>query len=492
MKDDDKQLGVPGRLYRDTKANIEALSLGAGDEGCIAFATDTDQLGTFDGSDWAWGAPAEGVDISAHAFHNADQDKASGSYLALALNSERWDTDGIHDNVTNNSRLTSKTAGKYAIFGRAAFNSSSTGVRYLAIMLNGTTYIDIQFEGSPIAGDYCFLSVSADYYLDVGDYVELLVKHTHGTALAIKSAGNYSPEFGMMLVESSNPWPVMQAGQLVNEVMNFPSMEAADGVQPEWWEVSANATLTEEDVAGEGVTETYERCLKVVTTADNAYGYQRYTYADQPRAKSGRKFSVLVAVWAVSAVTARVRLQSSVGSLGVVTTAAAAWTILKVENVTLNGTYVDMRFGVDTGTAYFVPLGLCIGEKAFPLPMRGLLYQETNGTEVKTLTGIGDEATWTDIDCTTATHPLAARLDFSLQMGDTVNTYYVAMRRNGGNPSSYYGIKGKVIPGSEDFRGNFELLCDDSQIVEYLLDREAGAGNLAWGVIVVLGWHQWA
>lgn len=54
MKESDRQLGKPGRLYRNTKTAIEALSLDAGDEGCEAYATNTNQLGTFDGATWHW------------------------------------------------------------------------------------------------------------------------------------------------------------------------------------------------------------------------------------------------------------------------------------------------------------------------------------------------------------------------------------------------------------------------------------------------------
>ena len=67
-------------------------------------------------------------------------------------------------------------------------------------------------------------------------------------------------------------YDIVQASQLVNEVMNFPSLESADDAQPEWWEeANANATLTEVDVAGEGITETYERALKVVVAGANSY-----------------------------------------------------------------------------------------------------------------------------------------------------------------------------------------------------------------------------
>ena len=54
MRQDDRQLGKPLRAYRGTTAAIEGLALGADDEGCIAYSTDDDLIGTFDGAAWTW------------------------------------------------------------------------------------------------------------------------------------------------------------------------------------------------------------------------------------------------------------------------------------------------------------------------------------------------------------------------------------------------------------------------------------------------------
>ena len=63
MRQDDRQLGKPLRAFRDTKTNVEALSLGASDEGCTAYATDTDRLGTFNGAAWTWVNPSGNVQM---------------------------------------------------------------------------------------------------------------------------------------------------------------------------------------------------------------------------------------------------------------------------------------------------------------------------------------------------------------------------------------------------------------------------------------------
>ena len=54
MRENDRQLGRPLRAYIDNQAAIEALSLGALDEGCVGYASDIDAIGSFDGTTWSW------------------------------------------------------------------------------------------------------------------------------------------------------------------------------------------------------------------------------------------------------------------------------------------------------------------------------------------------------------------------------------------------------------------------------------------------------
>jgi hypothetical protein len=53
MIHNDRVYGKPLVLYRETRANIEAMT--GLDEGSVAYATDTNVFG-YDGSTWAWGA----------------------------------------------------------------------------------------------------------------------------------------------------------------------------------------------------------------------------------------------------------------------------------------------------------------------------------------------------------------------------------------------------------------------------------------------------
>ncbi len=289
-------------------------------------------------------------------------------------------------------------------------------------------------------------------------------------------------------------WAALQASQLCNEVMNFPSLEGADDAQPEWWEeADANVTLTEVDVAGEGITETYARAHKVVVASANSYSYQRYTYADQHRIKSGRKLSAIFAVWSVGGATARIRLQSSVGSLGASSdTTAAGWTILTVEGKTLDGTYVDIRCEVDVGTAYFVPLGINIGEKAIPLRPRGLRYKESKATaRLETLDETSSTRDWTDIDTTASTSPLAAKLDLFIFMDEDVSFWGYYARRNGDTRTGDELLRARVIANGRDQQNDFSLLCDDGQIIETRLVLISGTNAINTCQLYCRGWWEW-
>lgn len=82
MIKNDRVYGVPLVQYKDTKANIEALS-GIG-EGAIAYATDSNEFGSYDGTTWTWGqsgstAPAT---TAANDFQVGD---GSGNWIKKTL-----------------------------------------------------------------------------------------------------------------------------------------------------------------------------------------------------------------------------------------------------------------------------------------------------------------------------------------------------------------------------------------------------------------------
>lgn len=135
----------------------------------------------------------------ARAYHNAVQSIANNTWTALALNSERFDTDAIHDVAINNSRLTCKTAGKYLIIGNARFAFHATGERGIQIYFGGATIIAIDTRPTnPVNAQT--MGISTLYDLGVNEYVELRVWQTSGGNLNCDNSANYSPEFMMVRV----------------------------------------------------------------------------------------------------------------------------------------------------------------------------------------------------------------------------------------------------------------------------------------------------
>lgn len=143
-----------------------------------------------------------GVLPHARVFHNTTQTLTSGTLTTLAFNSERWDSDGIHDTATNNSRLTCKTVGLYRLFGHVEFAAVAGGYRTLNLVLNDATVIASARMESNGGSITTRLSVNTDYRLAVNDYVTLVAHQDSGASVDITASTQISPEFGMTFLSN--------------------------------------------------------------------------------------------------------------------------------------------------------------------------------------------------------------------------------------------------------------------------------------------------
>lgn len=134
-----------------------------------------------------------GVLPRSRAYHNITQTIPNNTVTALAFNSERFDTDNMHDNVTSNGRLTCKTAGTYLLGATIQWAVNTTGTRQVSLRLNGTTVIASQRVGA-FAVDDVHQALSTIYHLAVNDYIEVIVRQTSGVGLDVMTATQYSPE----------------------------------------------------------------------------------------------------------------------------------------------------------------------------------------------------------------------------------------------------------------------------------------------------------
>jgi len=137
----------------------------------------------------------------AHVYHNAAQTTTTGVWLTLAFNSEAFDTDDIHDNVTNNSRLTCKTAGKYIAVLGVQFAANTTGSRVAAIILNGDLRAQVAAPAVATTDWSTNIVVTLPPTdMAVNDYLEARVIQNSGGNLDILYTGALSPRFSMIRV----------------------------------------------------------------------------------------------------------------------------------------------------------------------------------------------------------------------------------------------------------------------------------------------------
>lgn len=130
-------------------------------------------------------------------YHSATQSLPDVTDTIVAFNSERFDTNTMHDTATNNSRITINTAGVYVVSFTGEVESAADYVYvYSYFRLNGATLIAI----SPISRVGAFgiyTSLSTVYKFAAGDYVQVLIRqdNTANVARNLAAVGNYSPEF---------------------------------------------------------------------------------------------------------------------------------------------------------------------------------------------------------------------------------------------------------------------------------------------------------
>lgn len=97
----------------------------------------------------------------------------SGTWTVIGFNTEAYDDLNWHDNVTNNSRITVNTAGRYLVSGNFVANNAANGDVSVAIAVNGTRVREINIDSNTPAGGSHGLSITAILLLAASDYVEL-------------------------------------------------------------------------------------------------------------------------------------------------------------------------------------------------------------------------------------------------------------------------------------------------------------------------------
>lgn len=160
-------------VFASSAARTSAIA--SPQEGMISYLKDTDVTQYYTGS--AWSTIGSVADISCRVYAGTAT-TLSTTFASVAFNTENFDTDTMHDNVTNNSRITIKTAGKYQVGGQ--INIAANASLGLRLFVNGGSVIGRIFQGN--SGVTEGANITTIYNFAVNDYIELQGAVGTGTA----------------------------------------------------------------------------------------------------------------------------------------------------------------------------------------------------------------------------------------------------------------------------------------------------------------------
>lgn len=122
-------------------------------------------------------------------------DATEGTQL---FDTERYDTNTMHDTSTNTGRITIKTAGIYIVTFRGRFAAAADYSQCYAILkLNGATTIDQDLITPTTFNTNPSLRIATQYKFAVNDYIEVIgyQDNTANAARNMLADPNFGPEF---------------------------------------------------------------------------------------------------------------------------------------------------------------------------------------------------------------------------------------------------------------------------------------------------------
>jgi hypothetical protein len=108
----------------------------------------------------------------------------SGVTTVLAAGAESFDNDGMHSTVTNTSRITIQTPGRYLITALARYAVNATGDRHLGLRVNGAGNHDLVSVLAAPTFD-TFLAGTKSFVFAAGDYLEVRATQNSGGNLNV-------------------------------------------------------------------------------------------------------------------------------------------------------------------------------------------------------------------------------------------------------------------------------------------------------------------
>jgi len=138
-----------------------------------------------------WAAAAGGSAFAGVlAYRATTYSLANSTGVVIPFVTERFDTDGYHDNTTNPSRLTvpAGKAGYYWISFAMTFASNTSGDLLASLVKNGSTYLMTAGVGTTNGARVCTVYAQSILNLSVADYVYVEAFQSSGGALNLTDA----------------------------------------------------------------------------------------------------------------------------------------------------------------------------------------------------------------------------------------------------------------------------------------------------------------
>jgi LysM repeat protein len=123
----------------------------------------------------------------------------TATFTPVALEIDVWDTDAIHDAGRDSSRLTARTAGLYVITASFEWEPNPVGWRTAVLKINDI--MNIAFDQQlAVNGAETIEAITAQYMIEPGDFVELIVQQNSGRTLNVGGGPNIHTNVSMTWV----------------------------------------------------------------------------------------------------------------------------------------------------------------------------------------------------------------------------------------------------------------------------------------------------
>jgi hypothetical protein len=134
----------------------------------------------------AWGSPdTAGVGSS------VSQSIPNNTVTALTYDTAMWDSNGLTNFPTQNTRITIKTAGKYEVTANIEFAApGATSSMGLRLMVNASTYFAYN-DWTWAAGSASRRNIARLWKFSASDYIEVYVFQSSGAALNIDAGTGF-------------------------------------------------------------------------------------------------------------------------------------------------------------------------------------------------------------------------------------------------------------------------------------------------------------